>query len=262
MRAAGVGPHTRRVARRVTSPALIGRANELKAAHDAASSAKAGRARIVLLAGDAGIGKTRLIGELCARARQGGMLAAVGGCIQLGEASLAYAPLVQVLRELRRQLGAETFGALLGPGAAPVGVLLGDARAAPSDVGAGALFEHLLAFFGRLGAHQPALLVFEDMHWADPSTRDLVAFLGRNLREAAVTLMLTYRSDELHRRHPYGPCSPISNATRRSSGSSYPASPGPSSSPCSARSPMSRRRPRTSTTSSRERRATRSMSRS
>ena len=202
MRAAGVGPHTRRVARRVTSPALIGRANELKAAHDAASSAKAGRARIVLLAGDAGIGKTRLIGELCARARQGGMLAAVGGCIQLGEASLAYAPLVQVLRELRRQLGAETFGALLGPGAAPVGVLLGDARAAPSDVGAGALFEHLLAFFGRLGAHQPALLVFEDMHWADPSTRDLVAFLGRNLREAAVTLMLTYRSDELHRRHP------------------------------------------------------------
>jgi predicted ATPase len=54
----------------------------------------------------------------------------------------------------------------------------------------------------RLGAHQPTLLVFEDMHWADPSTRDLVSFLGRNLRDAPVGLMLSYRTDELHRRHP------------------------------------------------------------
>jgi DNA-binding CsgD family transcriptional regulator/tetratricopeptide (TPR) repeat protein len=202
MRAATVGPHTRRMARRVTSSALVGRADELKAVHDAASSAKAGRARIVLVAGDAGIGKTRLIGELCARIEQEGMLAALGGCIQLGDASLAYAPLVEVLRELRRHLGAEALGALLGPGMASVGALLGDAGPPPSDVGAGALFEHLLGFLGRLGARQPALLVFEDMHWADPSTRDLVAFLGRNLREEAVALVLTYRTDELHRRHP------------------------------------------------------------
>ena len=54
----------------------------------------------------------------------------------------------------------------------------------------------------RLGARQPTLLVFEDMHWADPSTRDLVAFLGRNLRDAAIALVLAYRTDELHRRHP------------------------------------------------------------
>ena len=61
---------------------------------------------------------------------------------------------------------------------------------------------HLLGFLVRLGARQPTMLVFEDMHWADPSTRDLVAFLGRNLRDAAIALVLSYRTDELHRRHP------------------------------------------------------------
>ena len=80
---------------------------------------RAGRARIVLLAGDAGIGKTRLIGEVCARAKQDGMLAAVGGCVQLGEASVAYAPLVEVLRELRRQLGAESVRRAARPGRSP-----------------------------------------------------------------------------------------------------------------------------------------------
>jgi predicted ATPase len=133
------------------------------------------------------------------------MLTAVGGCVQLGEASVAYAPLVEALRDLRQQLGVEAVGELLGPGAADVGALLGEAnpnaRNAPG-IGPGPLFEHLLGFLVRLGARQPTLLVFEDMHWADPSTRDLVAFLGRNLRDAAIALVLSYRTDELHRRHP------------------------------------------------------------
>jgi predicted ATPase len=70
MRAGVDGPHTRLVARRVTSSVLIGRSNELTAVLDAARSAKGGRTRIVLLAGDAGIGKTRLIGEVGARAKK------------------------------------------------------------------------------------------------------------------------------------------------------------------------------------------------
>jgi predicted ATPase len=66
----------------------------------------------------------------------------------------------------------------------------------------GPLFEHLLGVFGRLGERQPAVVVFEDLRWADPSTQDLIAFLAQNLRNAAVAMVLTYRSDELHRRHP------------------------------------------------------------
>jgi len=101
MRLAVAGPHTHLVARRVTSSALIGRGNELTAAVDAATSVQSGQARILLIAGDAGIGKTRLVTEVCTRASQAGMLTAVGGCVQLGEASVAYAPLVGALRELR-----------------------------------------------------------------------------------------------------------------------------------------------------------------
>ena len=79
MRSAVAGPHTHLVARRVTSSALIGRGNELTAAVDAATSVHRGQARMMLIAGDAGIGKTRLVTELCSRAGQAGMLTARWG---------------------------------------------------------------------------------------------------------------------------------------------------------------------------------------
>jgi DNA-binding CsgD family transcriptional regulator len=193
---------TGRVSRRVTSPVLIGRSAEIEAATTAIVLARAGRARFVLVSGDAGIGKTRLVSEVCGRARQAGMLAAVGGCVQMGDAAVAYAPLAEVLRDLLRQLGPATLTELMGPGAAEISPLLGGEVADGAARGGSALFEHLLGLLVRLGERRPALVVFEDLHWADPSTRDLVAFLARNLREAAVAIVLTYRSDELHRRHP------------------------------------------------------------
>jgi DNA-binding CsgD family transcriptional regulator/tetratricopeptide (TPR) repeat protein len=200
-------PHTLTVTRRVTSSDLVGRTAELTAAYTAIASIKEGHARIVLLAGEAGMGKTRFISELAGRAERGGLLTAIGDCVQLGEASVAYAPLVAALRSLRQQLGVDTVDELLGSGVAAVGPLFGETSSAVTavtqDVSRGALFEHLLSFLVRLGARQPTVLVFEDMHWADPSTRDLVAFLSRNLREAAVALLLSYRTDELHRRHPF-----------------------------------------------------------
>ena len=75
------------------------------------------------------------------------------------------------------------------------------------DVGStqGMLFERLLALLERLAERAPVLLVVEDLHWSDRSTRDLLAFLVRNLRDAGVVLLMTYRSDELHRRHPLLP---------------------------------------------------------
>jgi predicted ATPase len=79
----------------------------------------------MLIAGDAGIGKTRLVTEVCSRASQAGMLTAVGGCVQLSEASAPYAPLVGVLRELRRQLGTGRVAELLGAARAQIGLLFG-----------------------------------------------------------------------------------------------------------------------------------------
>jgi len=69
----------------------------------------------------------------------------------------------------------------------------------------GRLFELLLGLLERVGAERPALLVVEDLHWADRSTRDLLAYLVRNLRHGRLLLVATYRSDELHRRHPLRP---------------------------------------------------------
>ncbi len=173
---------------------------------DAATAAASGQARTVLISGDAGIGKSRLITEAAAQARSEGFIVALGGCLQLGEVSVAYAPLVEALRDLRVQLGEDELDALAGPGLAEIGALFGEGGGSTRTAsGSSSLFEHLLAFLTRLGQRQPVLLVFEDMHWADASTRDLVAFLGRNLRSAAVALLLSYRADELHRRHPLRP---------------------------------------------------------
>jgi DNA-binding CsgD family transcriptional regulator/tetratricopeptide (TPR) repeat protein len=192
------------VARRVSSRQLVGRADELAGLRAATQAAAHGETRVVLLSGDAGIGKTRLVTTAIEQARRDGFIAALGGCLQLGEVSVAYAPLVEALRDLRTQLGEDVLVELLGPGLTDIGALLGGGSAGAAQ-SSGPLFEHLLGVLARLSERRPVLLVFEDLHWADASTRDLVAFLGRNLRDAPVVLLLTYRADDLHRRHPLRP---------------------------------------------------------
>ena len=190
--------HTRRMVRRVTSTGFVGRAAELAAIHTALEAAADGDGRIVLVAGDAGIGKTRLVRAVCAQATLERFGTVVGGCVQLGTVPLAFAPVVEMARGLRDELGSDRFAELAPPA---LTALLGGEE----TVGAGRLFAPLVDFLARLGRLRPWLVVFEDLHWADASTRDLIAFLGRNLRRVAVTMVLTYRSDELHRRHPLRP---------------------------------------------------------
>ena len=67
------------------------------------------------------------------------------------------------------------------------------------------LLEHVLGTLDRLSGVRPVLLAVEDLHWADRSTLDLIAFLFRSLRQSRVMITVTYRSDELHRRHPLRP---------------------------------------------------------
>jgi ATP/maltotriose-dependent transcriptional regulator MalT len=69
----------------------------------------------------------------------------------------------------------------------------------------GRIFEGLLALLRSLGDRAPVLLVLEDLHWADGSTRDVITFLARNARTERLALVGTYRTDELHRRHPLRP---------------------------------------------------------
>lgn len=202
---------------RVSSPNFVGRATELDRLSDALEHARSHRSSTRLIAGEAGIGKTRLVREFVARARESDAHVLIGDCLQLGDSGLPYAPFVGALRPLLRSVSPERLDELVGPGRAELAHLLPDLgpterrRSTRPDASLGAtaaqarLFEVVLGLLRRLSDERPVVLVLEDMHWADSSTRDLVRFLVRNSRDARFLFALTYRSDEMHRRHPLRP---------------------------------------------------------
>jgi DNA-binding CsgD family transcriptional regulator/tetratricopeptide (TPR) repeat protein len=190
------------------SSAFVGRAVELRRLDAVLDRAEQGSPQVVLLAGDAGVGKTRLLLALADRARRRGTRVLAGGCVELGDIGLAYLPVVDALRELTDDpeearlladaaMTAPGLGRLL-PGIAPAG-LTGDGLDQLQ------VLDAVRAVLVGLGERSPVLLVLEDLHWADRATRDVVAFLARTLRSGRVTLAVSYRSDELHRRHPLRP---------------------------------------------------------
>jgi DNA-binding CsgD family transcriptional regulator/tetratricopeptide (TPR) repeat protein len=196
---------------RTTSPVLVGRAEQLAALEGALRRSRRGGASVILIGGEAGIGKSRLVSEFAARSRAAGARVLTGGCVELGTEGLPFAPFTAVLRELVRDLGADGVGALL-----PGGVTRDFARLLPEfgppdgdagDIVARArMFEQMLALLERLADTGPVVLLIEDAHWADRSTRDLLAFLvSRQQIVDGVLIIVTYRSDELHRTHPLRP---------------------------------------------------------
>ncbi len=200
-----------RVRQRLSSQAFVGRETERAQLSRALAAAADGRPAAILIGGEAGVGKTRLIETLIGTAEQEGWRVLVGHCFELGESGLPFAPIVEALRELGRDLGLEELLAILGPGRDEIGRLVPDLVAtadpfgAPSEPREGTqarLFEHVLGALGRLAERGPLLLVVEDLHWADRSTRDLWRYLARNLRRERLVLLGTFRTDELHRRHP------------------------------------------------------------
>jgi len=203
----------------LTSPTFVGRTDELARLTQAGQRAAAGTPTAVLVGGEAGVGKTRLVAEVAAGARTAGATVLVGGCVELGGEGVPFAPLIEALRAFVRDLDEPELARILpGQARAELARLLPE-LGPPADPGAratfvgdpgpgsdqGRLFELLLGLLERLGEERPAVLVVEDLHWADRSTRDLLAFLVRNLRHGRLLLVLTYRSDELHRRHPLRP---------------------------------------------------------
>jgi DNA-binding CsgD family transcriptional regulator/tetratricopeptide (TPR) repeat protein len=185
---------------RVQSPTLVGRIEELQVLEAARRRAADGDPAVVLVGGEAGVGKTRLVAELTARWATDGMRVLYGGCVPVGGDGLPYAPIVEALRPLPDELGVATVRELGGPSWRELARLLpslGEPDASPPSQAAQArLFELLLGLLARLSQRTPIALVVEDLHWSDQSTRDLLAFLVRNLRQNRVLLVVTYRSDE------------------------------------------------------------------
>jgi DNA-binding CsgD family transcriptional regulator/tetratricopeptide (TPR) repeat protein len=177
----------------------------------ALAEATRGRPSAIMVGGEAGVGKSRLIREFAERSRGTGARVLIGGCLELGAESLPFAPFTAVLRELVRDLGAAGVAALLPGGSGrELARLLPEfgTPAGPDEAGEARarLFEQMLVMLEHLAESGPVVLVIEDMHWADQSTMDLLAFLIRNQWSLdGVLIVATYRSDDLHRTHPLRP---------------------------------------------------------
>ncbi|HEX5121156.1 MAG TPA: AAA family ATPase [Pseudonocardiaceae bacterium] len=194
--------------RRVSSPTFVGRGEQVRALHAAFSRAVAGQAGAVFIAGDAGVGKSRLVMEFerVVLEHEGRFL--LGGCVDVGGSELPYAPVLAALRALTREIDRTELEELAGARAEELGRLLPELAVgtvsdqAVDPLAQSRLFEALLGLFDKLGESAPVVLVIEDLQWADPSTRGFLSFLVRNIRRERLLLVATYRSDELHRRHP------------------------------------------------------------
>jgi DNA-binding SARP family transcriptional activator len=181
---------------------FVGRAAELVRLEQALDGATAGHGATALIAGLAGIGKTRLIGELAERARRRGATVLTGRCIDLVGAALPYFPIAEALRPLRGTAALEGLQELSR-------MLPGTPLAATADCNACTsqlhLFEAVRTALERLSATAPVVLVLEDLHWADGSTLDLLAYLAHAVRDGRVLIVATWRpgavrkDDAMHR---------------------------------------------------------------
>jgi DNA-binding CsgD family transcriptional regulator/tetratricopeptide (TPR) repeat protein len=191
---------------RLTSSRLIGRRGDLAELEAALDDAAAGRPALAFVAGESGVGKTRLLAEFTQRARDRGALVLVGDAVDFGgDGELPYLPLVAALRPLARS----GDPALTEPVREAIGPLLPQLEPSAPDPAKGAepgsqarLFEGLLSLLDALGQERPVLLVIEDLHWADRSTRAALAFLAGSLSDERAVVVGSYRPDELLRSHP------------------------------------------------------------
>jgi predicted ATPase len=165
---------------------------------------------VVLVVGEAGIGKSRLISELAGRAAGEGVVVLSGECLPLGDVELPYAPLLAALRTLEdeHEPGAVDAGSFEGFGSAMADSSMAqDGGPSPLSVESSqrAVFDRLLAPLQSIARARTLLLVIEDFQWADRSTRDFVSFLVRAARHERIALVISYRSDALDRGHPLRP---------------------------------------------------------
>jgi class 3 adenylate cyclase len=193
---------------RVSSPVLVGRQEELSQLEDALLAANRGDGRFVLVAGEAGIGKTRLANELTRRARKLGCSVLWGSCSEV-ELSLPYLPFVEAIGNHLDEQDLSLVRADLGQVTGELAQLFpqlgnGAPSAPPSDPDQAKLrmFEAVVTLLERSARERGLLLVLDDVHWADSSTRHLLDYVARRLVRSRVMLLATYRSDELDRLHP------------------------------------------------------------
>jgi len=209
--ACGATPRTGATAAGATEP-FVGRRGELQLAHDALSGALAGRGRVIVVSGEAGIGKTRLAQEVATLALRRGMLTLWGRCLEEPGAP-PFLPWTRAMQACLQACRDERLPALLGSGAAAAVEIVPELaeRLPPGTVvpaiGEGdqarfRLFAAVAHFWRQVATLRPLLLVLDNLHWADASSLRLLAFIAQDLGECRILLLGACREADLSRQHP------------------------------------------------------------
>ncbi len=195
----------------MTRGRLIDREEELASLKGALESVLSGRGQIVLVDGEPGIGKTRLVDELLVYARLRGCLASVGRCYEQ-EVNVPYLPFADALRTLLQGIPDDRLTAAAGPFASELVKLVPDlAQRIPGllpssplepDQERLRLYQSVTRFVTELARTRPLVVVLDDLHWADAATLQLLRYLARNIRAERVLIVGTYRDVEVDRAHP------------------------------------------------------------
>lgn len=188
--------------RRVSSPVFVGRITERAVLSAALERAEIGQPGVVVISGEAGIGKSRLLGELVASAAAREVRVVRGVCVDVASGTLAYTPFVDIVRELHR---AGFTSSLPVSTRHEISRLVPEAGPEPAepggDRGQGRLFAAIRDLLAAASSSTPLLVTIEDIHWADTSTLDLITYLARSVRTERSLLVATARIDTLPRRH-------------------------------------------------------------
>jgi len=201
-----------RTQRQAAGPVLVGREAELADLLPLLDQALAGNGRLALIAGEAGIGKTRLADEVAEAARQRGLLVLWGRCWDVGGAP-AYWPWVQVFRSYAQDTAPEVLRAEMGGGAPDIAQMLPELReqlpdlpgmiTTDSEGDRFRLFDSLVAFLRRAAKRRPLVLVLDDLHVADASSLLLLQFVAAGVGDAALLMLGTHRLEAFEHDHPW-----------------------------------------------------------
>jgi DNA-binding CsgD family transcriptional regulator len=192
---------------------MVGRDAELEILRDALRHGRDGRPRVVVVRGEAGIGKTRLLQEFLAEASAASLtpplVLAAGQCVDMGPIGAPFTAVRRLLRELYLGVGDERFRAAAQTAAvvATLATLVPDLAGADtaSPPGAPYIAEAIERVLEALSVDHHLVLVIEDLHWADSATLALLKSLAVTLHGVHLTILMTYRSDDVGRHHPLRP---------------------------------------------------------
>ncbi|MHB8384122.1 MAG: ATP-binding protein, partial [Candidatus Binataceae bacterium] len=187
---------------------FVGRSREMAELRAGVAEALAGRTQIFLLTGEAGIGKTRIAIEIAAEAAARGMLAVWGRCCE-GEGTPPYWPMSQVARALAAGLGGNRLASMLGAAAPEIARLVGESNSTAAESTGGArggadqfrfrLFDAFATLVAGFARDRPLVIVLDDLHDADETSWLMLRFAAREIRDARVMIVVTYREAEVRR---------------------------------------------------------------